>query len=48
MGTVTTIVLDLGKHVFQLQGVDRDGAAVLRQRLTGGRMLKSSQCCFHG
>lgn len=40
METVTTIGLDLAKNVFQLHGVDADGAAVLRQRLTRGRMLK--------
>lgn len=40
MGNVTTIGLDLAKSVFQVHGVDADGAAVLRQRLTRGRMLK--------
>ena len=40
MGTVTTIGLDLAKSVFQVHGVDASGAAVLRQRLTRGRMLK--------
>lgn len=38
MGTVTTIGLDLAKNVFQVHGVDADGAAVLRQRLTRDRM----------
>jgi len=32
--------LDLAKSVFQVNGVDAGGAAVLRQRLTRGRMLK--------
>ena len=40
MGIVTTIGLDRAKSVFQVHGVDADGAAVLRQRLTRGRMLK--------
>lgn len=40
MGNVTTIGLDIAKSVFQVHGVDADGAAVLRQRLTRGRMLK--------
>lgn len=40
MGDVTTIGLDLAKSVFQVHGIDADGAAVLRQRLTRGRMLK--------
>jgi hypothetical protein len=30
MGEVTTIGLDLAKHVFQVHGVDADGATVLR------------------
>lgn len=40
MGNVTTIGLDLAKSVFQVHGVDADGTAMLRQRLTRGRMLK--------
>lgn len=40
MGTVKTIGLDLAKSVFQVHGVDAEGIAVLRQRLTRGRMLK--------
>ena len=40
MGNVTTIGLDLAKSVFQVHGVDADGAAVVRQRLTRGRVLK--------
>jgi transposase len=40
MGTVTTIGLDLAKNVFQVHGVDADGVAVLRQRLTRSRLLK--------
>jgi len=40
MGNVTTIGLDIAKNVFQVHGVDADGAVVVRQRLTRGRMLK--------
>lgn len=40
MGNVTTIGLDLAKSVFQVHGVDAEGTAVLRQRLTRGRVLK--------
>ncbi|HEX7855902.1 MAG TPA: IS110 family transposase [Sphingobium sp.] len=40
MGIVKTIGLELAKNVFQVHGVDGDGVAVLRQRLTRGRMLK--------
>jgi transposase len=40
MGNVTTIGVDIAKNVFQVHGVDADGAAVVRQPLTRGRMLK--------
>jgi transposase len=40
MENVTTIGLDIAKSVFQVHGVGADGASVLRQRLTRGRMLK--------
>ena len=33
MGEVTTIGLDLAKHVFQVHGVDAEGATVLRKQL---------------
>src|SRR5215510_2926454 len=33
MGEVTTIGLDLPKHVFQVHGVDAAGATVLRKQL---------------
>ncbi len=33
MGEITTVGLDLAKHVFQVHGVDADGAAVLRKQL---------------
>lgn len=39
MNQVVTIGLDIAKSVFQLHGVDGDGAVVLRKRLTRSRML---------
>jgi transposase len=33
MGEVTTIGLDLAKHVFQVYGVDAEGGTVLRKQL---------------
>src|SRR5262245_59085940 len=33
MGEVTTIGLDLAKHVFQVHGVDAEGATVVRKQL---------------
>src|SRR5438067_11248955 len=39
MGEVTTIGLDLAKHVFQVHGVDAKGATVLRKRLRRGQVL---------
>jgi transposase len=39
MGEVTTIGLDLAKHVFQVHGVDADGATVLRKQLRRGQLL---------
>lgn len=38
IGNVTTVAL--AKNMFQVHGVDADGVAVTRQRLTRGRMLK--------
>ena len=35
MGQITTIGLDLAKHVFQVHGVDADGATVLRKQILG-------------
>src|SRR5262245_30112882 len=44
MGEVTTIGLDLAKHVFQVHGVDAEGATVLRKQLrcTGSGVLQST------
>ena len=37
---VTTIGLDLAKHVFQLHGVDRAGTVVLRRRLRRAEVVR--------
>jgi transposase len=39
MGEVTTIGLDLAKHVFQVHGVDAEGAPVLRKQLRRSQVL---------
>jgi transposase len=39
MGEVTTIGLDLAKHVFQVHGVDADGVTVLRKQVRRGQLL---------
>jgi hypothetical protein len=45
MGEVTTIGLDLAKHVFQVHGVDAEGAMVLRKQLRRAQVLRSSVDC---
>ena len=39
MGEITTVGLDLAKHVFQVHGVDAAGATVLRKQLRRGQLL---------
>ena len=39
MGEVTTIGLDLAKHVFQVHGVDAEGATILRKQLRRAQVL---------
>ena len=39
MEAVVTIGLDIAKSVFQVHGVDADGAVVVRRRLTRGKVL---------
>src|SRR5438067_3872474 len=39
MNEITTVGLDLAKHVFQVHGVDASGATVLRKRLRRGEVL---------
>lgn len=39
MSEVTTIGLDIAKHVFQVHGVDAHGAVVIRRRLRRSEVL---------
>jgi transposase len=39
MGEITTVGLDLAKHVFQVHGVDAEGATVLRKQLRRAQVL---------
>jgi hypothetical protein len=39
MSEITTIGLDLAKHVFQVHGIDAQGTTVLRKRLRHGQVL---------
>jgi transposase len=43
MGELTTIGLDLAKLVFQVHGVDAEGATVLRKQLRQTYDLEGSQ-----
>ena len=40
MGEVTTIGLDLAKHVFQVHGIDAAGQVMVRRQLRRGELLK--------
>ena len=40
MGEVSTIGLDIAKSVFQVHGVDRDGAVVIRKRVSRAKVLE--------
>ncbi len=40
MQHITTIGLDLAKHVFQLHGMDHEGRVVLCKKLRRGQVLK--------
>src|SRR5215831_14680212 len=40
MGEVITIGLDIAKSVFQVHGVDVDGAVVMRKRVSRSRLLE--------
>ena len=40
MGEVSTIGLDIAKSVFQVHGVDGDGAVVIRKRVSRAKMLE--------
>ena len=39
MGELTTVGLDLAKHVFQVHGVDAEGSVVLRKQLRRAQVL---------
>src|SRR5216117_4403354 len=39
MSEITTIGLDLAKHVFQVHGIDAEGTTVLRKRLRRNQVL---------
>src|SRR5512143_271613 len=40
MGEVSTIGLDIAKSVFQIHGVDVDGAVVIRKRVSRAKILE--------
>ena len=40
MGEVSTIGLDIAKSIFQAHGVDHDGAAVIRKRVSRAKVLE--------
>ena len=40
MGEVSTIGLDIAKSVFQVHGVDVDGAVVIRKRISRPKLLE--------
>ena len=40
MQTITTIGLDIAKSVFQVHGVDVDGAVVIRKRVSRAKVLE--------
>ncbi len=39
MNQVSTVGLDLAKHIFQLHGADRASVVVFRQKLRRGQLL---------
>jgi transposase len=40
MGEISTIGLDIAKSVFQIHGVDVDGAVVIRKRISRAKLLE--------
>ena len=40
MGEVSTIGLDIAKSIFQVHGVDVDGAVVIRRRISRAKILE--------
>jgi transposase len=45
MGDVITIGLDIAKSVFQVHGVDVDGAVVIRKRVSRARYWSYFRLC---
>ena len=45
MDEVSTIGIDIAKHVFQLHGVDGAGEVVLRRRLRRGQVVGFFAAC---
>jgi transposase len=39
MHVVTTVGLDLAKHVFQVHGIDQDGQVLIRRQLRRGELI---------
>jgi transposase len=51
MGEVTTVGLDIAKHVFQVHGIDAQGTVVIRRKVRRSELLKffeSIQPCLVG
>ena len=51
MGEISTIGLDIAKSVFQVHGVDVDGAVVIRKRVSRAKVLEffsTLPCCLVG
>jgi hypothetical protein len=48
MGEVSTIGLDIAKSVFQIHGVDVDGAVVMRKRISRARSSVWEIRCAQG
>ena len=40
MGEINTIGLDIAKSIFQVHGVDVDGAVMIRKRISRAKMLE--------
>ncbi len=43
---VTTIGLDIAKHVFQVHGIDQDGQVLVRRQIRRSEVLPSSGVCL--
>jgi transposase len=39
MGEITTVGLDIAKHVFQVHGIDNTGAVILRRKLRRSELI---------